>query len=160
MAWTTPRTWVAGETVTAALLNQQIRDNEAAIFPIGGTFASWAVAVRQSSTPAQTVNYARYFKIGRLVYAAWSVTINGAGVANNSIIVDNLPVAAAVASGIHGSFKYFDAGNTVRAGHVWGASTTSLAFNYTSFGNNMGIGDFAMAAGDVIEGFVMYEGAS
>lgn len=27
MAWTTPRTWVAGETVTAALFNTHIRDN-------------------------------------------------------------------------------------------------------------------------------------
>ncbi len=27
MAWTAPRTWVTGETVTAALLNAQIRDN-------------------------------------------------------------------------------------------------------------------------------------
>jgi len=28
MAWTDPRTWVADETVTAAQLNEQIRDNE------------------------------------------------------------------------------------------------------------------------------------
>lgn len=27
MAWTDPRTWVAGEQVTAALLNAQVRDN-------------------------------------------------------------------------------------------------------------------------------------
>lgn len=27
MAWTTPRTWVAGELVTESILNEQIRDN-------------------------------------------------------------------------------------------------------------------------------------
>src|SRR3990167_11504218 len=27
MAWTSPRTWVTGETVTAALLNTHVRDN-------------------------------------------------------------------------------------------------------------------------------------
>lgn len=27
MAWTTPRTWVTGETVTAALMNSHVRDN-------------------------------------------------------------------------------------------------------------------------------------
>ena len=27
MAWTTPRTWVSGETVSATLMNAQIRDN-------------------------------------------------------------------------------------------------------------------------------------
>lgn len=29
MAWTTPRTWVSGELVTAALMNSAVRDNEA-----------------------------------------------------------------------------------------------------------------------------------
>lgn len=31
MAYTTPKTWTAGEVVTAALMNEQIRDNESAI---------------------------------------------------------------------------------------------------------------------------------
>lgn len=31
MVWTTPRTWVNGETVTAAMLNEQVRDNQAAL---------------------------------------------------------------------------------------------------------------------------------
>jgi len=31
MAWTSPRTWVAGETVTAALMNTHVRDNLKAI---------------------------------------------------------------------------------------------------------------------------------
>jgi len=33
MAWTAPRTWVAGELVTAALVNVHVRDNELAIGP-------------------------------------------------------------------------------------------------------------------------------
>jgi hypothetical protein len=28
MAWTTPRTWTTSETVTAAMMNEQVRDNE------------------------------------------------------------------------------------------------------------------------------------
>lgn len=31
MAWTTPRTWTTGEVVTAAMLNEQVRDNLDAI---------------------------------------------------------------------------------------------------------------------------------
>lgn len=27
MAWTTPRTWIPGELVTATMMNEQIRDN-------------------------------------------------------------------------------------------------------------------------------------
>jgi hypothetical protein len=43
MAWTTPRTWSPGETVTAALMNAQIRDNSnvvATSFVKGGAWES------------------------------------------------------------------------------------------------------------------------
>lgn len=33
MSYTTPRTWVTGETVTASMMNEQVRDNIAAIWP-------------------------------------------------------------------------------------------------------------------------------
>lgn len=33
MSWTAPRTWVAGETVTAAIMNTHVRDNLLAIAP-------------------------------------------------------------------------------------------------------------------------------
>lgn len=35
MAWTAPVTWVAGQVLTAANLNQQLRDNLNAAFPVG-----------------------------------------------------------------------------------------------------------------------------
>ena len=35
MAWSAPRTWVAGETLTAALLNAELRDNLNAAAPVG-----------------------------------------------------------------------------------------------------------------------------
>jgi hypothetical protein len=38
MAWTSPRTWVAGETITAAILNTHLRDN---LLDLGGTTAAW-----------------------------------------------------------------------------------------------------------------------
>lgn len=40
MAWTTPRTWVAGETVTAALMNTHVRDNLSALQPGGAAWTS------------------------------------------------------------------------------------------------------------------------
>lgn len=33
MSWTAPRTWVAGEVVTAAIMNTHVRDNELALYP-------------------------------------------------------------------------------------------------------------------------------
>jgi len=41
MAWTSPRTWVAGETVTASLLNTHIKDNLKAI---GDGWTSWSTS--------------------------------------------------------------------------------------------------------------------
>jgi len=35
MGWTAPRTWVAGEVITKAMLDEQIRDNELAMFSSG-----------------------------------------------------------------------------------------------------------------------------
>lgn len=35
MAWSAPRTWVSGETLTAALLNVELRDNLLAAEPVG-----------------------------------------------------------------------------------------------------------------------------
>jgi len=57
MAWTTPRTWSPGETVTAALMNAQIRDNSnvvATAFVKGG---AWVSATGLSSADAAHVWY-------------------------------------------------------------------------------------------------------
>jgi hypothetical protein len=40
MAWTTPRTWVAGEVGSAANLNTHVRDNMLAIFSAGPTWVN------------------------------------------------------------------------------------------------------------------------
>lgn len=40
MAWTTPRTWVAGEVVTAANLNTHLRDNMLAVYPSTPTWTA------------------------------------------------------------------------------------------------------------------------
>ncbi len=41
MAWSTPRTWVTGEIVTATLLNTELRDNLLSVYPIG-SYLLWA----------------------------------------------------------------------------------------------------------------------
>lgn len=35
MSWVAPRTWIAGEILTAALMNQELRDNLLAVAPVG-----------------------------------------------------------------------------------------------------------------------------
>jgi len=47
MAWTTPRTWVSGEVVTAALLNTHLRDN---LNAIGNAWTTYTPAWTASTT--------------------------------------------------------------------------------------------------------------
>lgn len=49
MTWTTPRTWTVGETVTAAMMNAHVRDNESALYPP-------RAAVYRSGTATITTN--------------------------------------------------------------------------------------------------------
>lgn len=55
MAWTTPRTWVAGETVTAAIMNTHVRDNLTAA---ATTFIADSGAVVSSVTLSTTSAFA------------------------------------------------------------------------------------------------------
>ena len=73
MAWVSPRTWTAGETVTAALMNQHVRDNLNALgskaivigmggsilqagvqlyveIPVSMTITGWALVANTSGT--------------------------------------------------------------------------------------------------------------
>lgn len=59
MAWTSPRTWIAGESLTAALLNTHLRDNmlvtEAALATGGGYFVGAAAKSITERKPKQAV---------------------------------------------------------------------------------------------------------
>lgn len=68
MAYTTPRTWVAGDVLTAAQLNVDIRDNLAAAFPIGigGAWTAYTPALATWVTGNGTIA-GRYQKVGRIV---------------------------------------------------------------------------------------------
>ncbi|MCZ0996397.1 hypothetical protein O1L44_30085 [Streptomyces noursei] len=87
-----PRTWVVGEVVTAALLNQEIRDQFNTFFgawtDYSGTFVWGAESGTQPAIGNGTI-VARYMKIGRTVDYLQRLTMgstttygNGAGAAN------------------------------------------------------------------------------
>lgn len=77
MAYTTPRTWVIGETVTAAMLNEQVRDNISYLYdqavppgvflPYGGTSAPTGFLLCQGQAVSRAV-YATLFGILSTTY--------------------------------------------------------------------------------------------
>ena len=79
MAWVAYRTWVTGETVTAALLNQDIRDNGALEHPDGVTpndFTPTLEAVTSNPTGGEITETGEEFALGGLQYcwATWAMT--------------------------------------------------------------------------------------
>lgn len=71
MAWTAPRNWIAGETVTAALLNAHIRDNEAELRAGGLALASQAAGDVLYGTSAS--------QLGRVAGAATGAALISGG---------------------------------------------------------------------------------
>lgn len=91
MAWTSPRTWLSGETLTAALMNVHLRDNLKAI---GDPWTAWTPTVTAESGTFTTVSGAgRYIAAGKLITFSASITITTVGTAASSVKF-TLPVAA------------------------------------------------------------------
>lgn len=85
MAWTTPRTWVTGETVTAALLNAHLRDNLLDPSPTGITSAVGGLRIG-SGTARMTA-----FLIG-------STTIDLGSLSSGNVVNISCTVTGAAAS--------------------------------------------------------------
>lgn len=100
MAWTAPSTITAGDDLTAALWNVQVRDNLKAI---GDARATWTPTVTASSGTFTTVSGAgRYLLVGKLFIWSASVTITTVGTAAGYLQF-TLPVTAQASTGFIGS---------------------------------------------------------
>lgn len=164
MAWTTPRTWVAGEQPTASLFNAHIRDNLniiAAVGITGWTDYSASATWTGSTNPTYSVYRARYCQVGKLVVyqARYTYTSGGTGT-----WLWSLPVTAAIGGNhVAGSGNAYDtsAGGTFLISMDLN-STTALRALYdqqTSLGVVTQTVPFTFAAGDVVAFVVKYEAA-
>ena len=111
MAYTTPRTWVANETLTASNLNTHVRDNLNALY---GTTTTYTPQVDQGATTniAKTVTEARYIQTGRIVQVWLDLNMTAAGTVAN-LITCTLPVTASGHStnAVIGHGYYLDSGS-------------------------------------------------
>jgi hypothetical protein len=96
MAWTAPRTWVAGETVTAALGNTHWRDNLKAI---GDAWTSYTPTFSGGiSAIGNAVVIAKYMQAGKLVKGHVKVTMGSTTTYAGSNIGITAPTTMAIAS--------------------------------------------------------------
>ena len=99
MAWTTPRTWVAGETLTAALFNTHIRDN---LLVMSGAWTPYSPIITTGGT-AITLNNgtldAAYKMMGdKTVFFRVTLIVGSTTVLPAGVWVIPLPVAALTAN--------------------------------------------------------------
>lgn len=163
----TPKTWVAGDVLTAAQLNAELRDALLGAFPLGapdGAWTSWTPTLTQSGAVTKTVTYARYTRIGRTIMFALDLSATGAGVAANAVTV-TLPVTAAASAVQLGTGVIYDvSAGILYSGTVALASTAAAQIWPAADGaaSALGVRAFtaALAAGDLIRMTGTYESAT
>lgn len=164
----TPKTWVAGDVLTAAQLNAELRDALLGAFPLGPPDTAWTAytpTLVQSAAVTKTVTYAKYQRIGRLIIAQVVLVCTGAGTAANQVLI-GLPVTAAAPTfTVVGQGYIFDqSANLVYRGiaDLPSSTTVRLLATNSTVSAALGVDAFtaALAASDEIKVSVMYESAT
>lgn len=161
MVWTTPRTWVAGEVVTAANLNTHLRDNMKAI---GDPWTAYTPTWSSTGTVPTIGNGTQtgfYVQAGKLIHFRLKITAGSTTTYGTGAYLFGLPVPATSIG--------TDALDLT--GYVFDASATARAFRsgYLS-GGNVVLADqsgvvvsatvpFALANGDSLSVAGTYEAA-
>lgn len=170
---TAPRTWVVGEVVTAALLNQEIRDQFNSFFGAWTSYTpSWLAEGGAAPTLGNGTLTGRYLKVGRTVdfvlQLTWGSTTAPGGGAGSENWVFTLPAIPA-ASFTFRTVKADALDNS--AGLHYGAAGTYSTANGGSIrslvdqqGASGAIWDsvypFTWAASDILYVYGRYEAAS
>jgi hypothetical protein len=172
MAWTTPGTAVAGDVLTAAFWNSNVRDNSIELAPFFDSRVGYTATLLQSTTVTKSLTFCRYLKVGRFVTVEFElvVTAGTAGVGGNQIKI-SVPFTPATYSNVFtsiGTCSLYDASslnvypgliNYFDSTYVTLVTSRSVVVNGTQY---LGVTDFTagLAAGDYISGSFTYTSAS
>lgn len=166
MAWTTPRTWVAGEVVTAAYMNANVRDNTNHLY--GSTWTTFSPTMTQSGSVALTTATGRYHYVGYRCTLHIFLDPSGTGTIANDIVIGNIPAAIAPRvsgeisagnqEGALGNGYYFDSGTGGYTGICFFASSSTLKMKQANQTANVGTApSIAVAAADSMHLDITYE---
>lgn len=148
MAWTSPRTWVAGETPSAATLNTHIRDNLKAI---GDPWTSYAPTVGGMTVGNATVT-AGYVSTGKLTHF-WIKLVFGSTSAMGASPTFTLPVNAPART-VGARVLMFDtsaaAASAYKVGAAFNSNTSSLLIRDDASAAITSTTPFTWATGDEI----------
>lgn len=164
MAWTSPRTWVAGEKPSAATFNTHVRDDLKAIgdaWTSYGSGASWTASTTNPTLGNGTWSGA-YIQPGKLVVGRFVITLGSTTTVGSGNYRVALPVTAASSGFVVGSAHFNDASATQHYGGwvLYLLSTGLMQIVQSGTGGLMSNASPVVPAnGDVIDGTFTYEAA-
>lgn len=92
MAFSSWRTWVTGEVVTAAHMNQEVRDNGLALFPDGIDADAWSPGLAATTTGATVSVSGMQYQVGGMMHLWVNFVIGVSGGSGTYFVT--LPAAA------------------------------------------------------------------
>ena len=101
MAWTTPGTATAGEVLTAAFWNANVRDNSNEIAPFFSGWTNFNPTLTGGFAIGNATYIAKYLKVGRLVHVICEIT-TGSTTSYGSFLGINVPITAAYSNALEG----------------------------------------------------------
>lgn len=167
-------TKMVARVATQDIVDRAVTAAKIALGSIGAThlaseaWTTWAPVVTQSGTVTHTARYAAYTRLGRTIHASVDLAMTGAGMAANNITV-TIPVTANVpassAPQIGAGIVYDASANLVYPGIAELTSSTAFLLRPTDqilAPSALGGAVFtaALASGDLIRAFMVYEAAS
>ncbi|MGW7239743.1 hypothetical protein [Streptomyces sp. NPDC054804] len=165
-----PRTWVVGEVVTAALMNQEVRDQWNTVL---GAWTSYTPTFGSSGTAPALGNgtlVGQYMKIGRTVVVSLVLTVGSTTTFGSGNLNFSLP--ATVSSAAAGAVLNCSVSRTGTQNFVVGAAPLTNSGTTTAtmwFASTSTTGDWdawttntpwTVAAGDVIRVWGTYQASS
>jgi hypothetical protein len=160
MAWSNPRTWLAGETVTAALLNEQIRDNLKALGdPMTSYTPTWTASSANPALGDGTLVGA-YSRVGRRMFFRIALTVGSTTTFGSGYWKFSPPATPVVGTDMPvGDCMVRDSSSTLRYGgmcYVDSGSTLAVVMNTDA---RLDAATIAWASGDVVYIAGTYEGS-
>lgn len=159
MAWTTPRTWVAGEAPTAATLNTHIRDNLDAIATWASYTPSWTASTTNPTLGNGTLT-GRYINAGKTYVVEILLTFGSTTTVGSGVYQWTLPAtpATGIRLGMGNAVLFDTSAAAVRPRHaLW--NTANLVLTDESGANVTNAVPWTWATGDTIGIHAVYRAA-
>lgn len=146
---------VIGSGITVAVSGSVVYLNNALGVTVPTVFVP---TLTQGVAVAITSNDSRYQIVGKMCMVHVSLAANAAGTEGQPVVVGNLPSSAFLGGNAVGSGVILDQGTAYYVGTVHGAGVTTAALISHLEGDLVGADpSFALAAGDSIDFFLMYQ---